>query len=49
MCQAGIDAANLIVARWFNNIMPTIQLASWRVTSTVSPGIGTVKAVVVGE
>jgi len=27
MCQAGIDAANLIVARWFNNIMPTtIQL-----------------------
>jgi hypothetical protein len=30
--------------------MPTtIQLASWMVTSTVSPGIGTVKAVVVGE
>ena len=30
--------------------MPTtIQLASWRVTSTVSPGPGTVNSVVVGE
>ena len=28
---------------------PTIHLASWMVTSTVSPGIGTVKPVVVGE
>jgi len=28
---------------------PTIHLASWMVTSAVSPGIGTVKPVVVGE